>query len=361
MPQHACRTPARPRSFWRVRDSWNNPLGRACATEHDQRSGRAMGQEFGEWAHGWQCLAASNRNHHFLKSHIVPMRSRPEMAHLRSHSGPGSSATLCGAPTAPEFEIEAPVVRGLILERLRMPLGLTSRYCEGCGDALDEHGVHRAACTRTGRLRSRAVPLERTLARVCREAGATVRQNALLRNMNISVSATDRRQIEVLADGLSLKRGAQLAVDITLRSPVCADGRPRPGAHCKDGAVANGARADKERKYPELLAGRCSLVVVALETGGRWSTEALEFIDDLARAKSREAPPLLRFSTSLAYRRRWLRMLSVAAGKAFISALGSDGSPETYGCDGALPALGDLFGRGDEAWRGNLIHFAGAS
>ena len=35
------------------------------------------------------------------------------------------------------------------------------------------------------------------------------------------------------------------------------------------------AGADKERKYSELLHGdKCRLVVVALETGGRWSLEA---------------------------------------------------------------------------------------
>ena len=36
-------------------------------------------------------------------------------------------------------------------------------------------------------------------ARVCREAGATVRFNTMLRDMNINVSANDQRFIEVLA------------------------------------------------------------------------------------------------------------------------------------------------------------------
>ena len=82
----------------------------------------------------------------------------------------------------------------------------------------DVRGQHRAACPRSGRLRSRAVPFERTLARLCREAGATVRRNARLRDMNISVPVTDERAIEVLASGLELNHGAQLAVDVqTLR------------------------------------------------------------------------------------------------------------------------------------------------
>ena len=54
-----------------------------------------------------------------------------------------------------------------------------------------------------------------TLARVCREAGATVTRNVKLRDMNVQVSATNEREIEVVAAGLPIHHGAQLAVDIT--------------------------------------------------------------------------------------------------------------------------------------------------
>ena len=106
-----------------------------------------------------------------------------------------------------------------LLESLPLPLKIVEAQCE-CGALLDEQGRHRAACPRSGRLRSRAVGPERTLARVCREAGATVRCNVRLRDMNVAVSATDMRSIEVLAIGLPLHHGAQLAVDITLRSAL---------------------------------------------------------------------------------------------------------------------------------------------
>ena len=39
----------------------------------------------------------------------------------------------------------------------------------------------------------------------------------------------------------------------------------------------------------ELFNGRCRLVVVALETGGRWSNEAVDFIWQLTQAKARSA------------------------------------------------------------------------
>ena len=82
--------------------------------------------------------------------------------------------------------------------------------------------------------------------RKVREAGATVRCNVKLRDMDIAVSAQDERAIEVLALGLPLHHGAQLAVEVTLHTP---------NAAAEDGAMCSRARADKERKYAELLTG----------------------------------------------------------------------------------------------------------
>ena len=112
--------------------------------------------------------------------------------------------------------------------------------------------------------------------------------------MNVTVAANDEREVEVFVSGLLLEHGAQLAVDVTLRSAVTASGRVCPNATVVDGAVANAARRDKERKYAELVEGRrCKFVVVAIETGGRWSAEACNFVENLAWAKSREVVPVL--------------------------------------------------------------------
>ena len=150
--------------------------------------------------------------------------------------------------------------------------------CAGCRAPLDPFGRHRVSCTRTGRVKTRAGPVERVMARICREAGATVRFNALLRDvMNIGVRATDRH-IEVLAQDLSCFGSAQLAVDVTLRGVLSSEGEPHPHASDVDGAVLLEARRDKERTYLEVVAARrWRLVVVAIETGGRWSEEAVEF------------------------------------------------------------------------------------
>ena len=83
-------------------------------------------------------------------------------------------------------------------------------------------------------------------------------------------------------DGLGIFGGAQLAVDATMVSPVRADGLPRPGAVARDGVETT----ERHR--------RCRLVVLATETGGRWSLETRGFLRALSRDRARSEPPLLR-------------------------------------------------------------------
>ena len=135
-------------------------------------------------------------------------------------------------------------------------------------------------------------------------------------------------------------------MDVTLRCALTADGRPQPGAAAVDGAVCSRAREDKERKYPELLRDdRCRLVVLALETGGRWSEEAVQFVESLAVSRAREVPPTLQHSAALAWRRRWTRMLSVSCARSLACSLVVPPKvPHALaGADGPPPDLADLF------------------
>ena len=110
---------------------------------------------------GWQFHASSSSEHFFRETVVLAQSCAADQANLRSHSGPGSSDVLMGCPTGPEFQVEPGNFRTLALERLRLPLCVTSAVCE-CGASLDLLGRHRAACPRSGRLRTRAVPTERT-------------------------------------------------------------------------------------------------------------------------------------------------------------------------------------------------------
>ena len=137
---------------------------------------------------------------------------------------------------------------------------------------------------------------------------------------------------------------ALLAVDITLRSTLTAQGEARPNAAHVNGAVLAATRRDEAAKYWELLEdGRCRLVVVGIETGGRWSEEALGFIEMLAGARARDASPSLRGSTFLAWRRRRSRMISVSWSRAFACSLTSSPANAWEGTDGAAPDFTDLF------------------
>ena len=228
-------------------------------------------------------------------SRVFP--SRAPLSGDRDSCQAGASDVLHGAPTGPEFKVEPHLFRTLVLERLRLPLPVTEAFCE-FGSPLDVWGRHRAACPRSGRLRARAVGPERSLARVCREAGATA---------------------------------------------LTAQGLASPGAAHINGAALLRARRDKELEYHELVAGnRCALVVVAVETGGRWSSEAVDFVSSLAGARARDAPPMLRRSSFLAWRRRWSMMLAVSCGRAFASSLVTSCSVTPDGQDGPPPDLADL-------------------
>ena len=116
--------------------------------------------------------------------------------------------------------------------------------------------------------------------------------------------------------------GTQLAIDTTPVSPLTRDGYPCRRAGQFTGAALHDARKRKERTYPELIRSRrCRVVVLGIETGGRWSEEASMFVKLLAQAKPRQAPSLLQASLSAALISRWPALLSHAATQAFAASL----------------------------------------
>ena len=151
------------------------------------------------WHHGWQYYASSCSEYHYRETLVLfsrVLQTRPTFVPIQ-----GQGLLMCfWGPTGPEFKLQPVVFRTLVLERLRQPLQISEVACV-CGTRLDSRGRHRAACPRSGPLRIRATPTERTLSGVCREAGATVRCNTKLRDLNIGVSFQDERAIEVVASG----------------------------------------------------------------------------------------------------------------------------------------------------------------
>ena len=119
-------------------------------------------------------------------------------------------------------------------------------------------------------------------------------------------------------------------------SRLTSAGAPRRAAGRNAGAALVLARKAKERTYHELRqSAQCKLVVLALELGGRWSTEAATFVKLLARLRARAVPAASRGPSISAFASRWSALLSFAAARAFAASLLSN-------VDGESPLLSDI-------------------
>ena len=98
-----------------------------------------------------------------------------------------------------------------------------------------------------------------------KEVPARIRANVFVRDMDLAeLNRLDNRRIEIVADGLHLFRGVQLATDTTMVSPLHRDGMARRGTAQQNGKALEEARRRTERTYPELAGegGRARLVVL---------------------------------------------------------------------------------------------------
>ena len=148
-----------------------------------------------------------------------------------------------------------------------------------------------------------------------------VSQQWLINTTVAGVNPNDRRRLDLVVHGASAT-GTALCCDATLVSPLHRNGQARSGAAEEDGVALRAARRRKERRYPELLnGGAATLVVLAFEVGGRWSTESWRFLKTLVRLRVHRAPQLLRRTAALGWHRRWTCLLSVAAQRALATTL----------------------------------------
>ena len=65
----------------------------------------------------------------------------------------------------------------------------------------------------------------------------------------------------------------------------------------------------------------CRLVVLALETGGKFSSETVDFLQQLGEAKALTVPSFLRTSAAVAFQCRWTQMLAVSAAASYAESL----------------------------------------
>ena len=168
----------------------------------------------------------------------------------------------------------------------------------------------------------RATRVEEACSQICREAGGRVRRNVRVSDMNVAAQTNDERRVEILCSGLQCFGGAQLAIDATLRSAVGCNGEHRANCDWKDGAALDEAEVDKHMRYSDISASsRCKLIVVGIETGGRFSQTTTDLLRQLAGARAQSAPRYLRKAAGIGLERRWGRLLACASARSFIESL----------------------------------------
>ena len=126
--------------------------------------------------------------------------------------------------------------------------------------------------------------MEKTWARVLREAGARVRERVFLSAAAVpGVDPADGRHIYVVASGLPYGRGVPVAVDAPLVSPVHANSSALPQADVVTGVALRAAERRKAATYPELVdSPLLCLATAAHEIRGRANLTARKLLDSAA-------------------------------------------------------------------------------
>ena len=110
-----------------------------------------------------------------------------------------------------------------------------------------------------------------------------------------------------------MARGLPLFCDVTCLSPITGRGTARSGATRTDGALLRNATRDNQSTYAEVeRAGLGRLCCLGVEVYGRWSSDSLWAVRQMARERSRGLPAGMRRGVQAALLRRWWGLLSIA-------------------------------------------------
>ena len=277
-----------------------------------------------EFAHGWQFLAA-DAVERWTHERFLNQLNATGRALLRSQLGRHNGDIFGVIPTSVAHRPHPGRFLTSLRRRLWLPLAIATACCPGssCARVLDPQGFHLLACPTSGRLRSRARPLETAWCQVLREAGARVRFQVEVGSLNVTAArVSDHRTIDFVATGLPLFGGLPICGDPTMRAPITMDGIPQPNAASDGDATLRVAEAAKRTRYHDLNdSQRCVLLPLACSTGGRWSEACIDLVSRLARNRVLSEPALLRVSYETAFRRRWWGYLSVALHEAVAASL----------------------------------------
>ena len=143
--------------------------------------------------------------------------------------------------------------------------------------------------------------------------------NVCLRELDVPLTCTDSRRLEIVAGGVPLFGGAQLAVD-TLVFPIRGDGRPRHSCDVPTGVgITEAERKKLVDTCPELsgTGGRAHLGVWPLRWAADGHTSLLSFVCQPARAKFRSEPRVLTTRARQGWHHHWCTLLACATSRAW--------------------------------------------
>ena len=173
------------------------------------------------------------------------------LPHIRSVSKTGSSRP-CPTPNEPwsglkvALELEFPLQCVRQVSRRGLTHPCSALFSCGVFVSHSPHpnasagvAVHSTLVATTGQL-ALGLAVESAAARVCREGGARVTTNVMVRDMDVVANPGDARRLEIVADGLPMFGRVQLAIDTTLVSALRCDGSALPRCANVDGAAGVG-------------------------------------------------------------------------------------------------------------------------
>ena len=184
-----------------------------------------------DWRTGWQHEAASRVEPHHRANVIFPGADERERALLRSQSGPLARVLFSTVHKNYDTRLEPALVQGFIAP----PSPPASLSHSSPVSMWPPTGLFwpPSRNVRPGRwLARRGFAVEIAAAKVCREAGARVSSNIMVRYLDLPAprQAFDGRRLEVVAQGLPIFGSMQLAIDTTLLCALHRNGTARRGA-----------------------------------------------------------------------------------------------------------------------------------
>ena len=172
---------------------------------------------------------------------------------------------------------------------------------------------------RTGLVKRRALLPELAWVQICSEAGGSVKHRPLLNTLAVpGVPPSDNRELDIVVERLPICGGKTVIGDVTLRSPLSAQGVPKNGAEKDAGSTFHGARLNKANAYPELQGDHphFQFLLLGCEVGGHLSEECHSLIKQLVTCRASFHPVHLRPFLKNMYKRRWYGVLSCAIQRA---------------------------------------------